>query len=237
MPALERRQEARVQGKVIVITGGFGVLGRAAAKVAGEAGVKPVLIDYAPAPNDASLASVTTLGGVDLTDPDAAVAAIKAARDAVGRIDALFNIAGGFSWIKVADSSLHLWEQMFAINAKTAVNTSKAALPYLLETNGAIVNVGANGALRAGAGFGPYAASKQAVHKLTEALAEELKGKVRVNAVLPSVLDTAQNRKDMPNADVGAWVQPEALARVMLFLASEAANEVTGALIPVTGRV
>lgn len=226
-----------MQGKVIAITGGFGGLGRAAGKVAIEAGAKPVLIDYAPASNDPSLVGATTLGGVDLTNPDAAVAAMKGARDAAGRIDALFNIAGGFAWSKVADSAPDLWERMFALNVKTAVNASKAALPYLIESKGAIVNVGANGAVRAGAGMGPYAASKQAVHKLTEALAEELKGQVRVNAVLPSVLDTAPNRKDMPNADFSAWVQPEALARVMLFLASSAANEITGALIPVTGRV
>lgn len=222
-----------MQGKVVVITGGFGALGRAAAKVAREMGATPVVIDYAPAPAEADLA----FGGVDLTKADAATAAINAAQQAAGRIDALLNIAGGFAWSAVADGSLDVWERMFAINTKTALNASKAALPFLIEAKGAIVNVGANGAVKAGAGFGPYAASKQGVHKLTEALAEELKGKVRVNAVLPSVLDTEANRKDMPKADFSTWVQPEELARVMLFLASDNAREVTGALIPVTGRV
>lgn len=226
-----------MQGKVVVITGGFGVLGRAAGQAAREAGATPVLIDYAPVPEDPDFRDMIALGGVDLTGADAAATAIAAARDAVGRIDALFNIAGGFAWSTVADSSLELWEKMFAINTKTALNTSRAALPHLIEAGGAIVNVGANGALRAGAGFGAYAASKQGVHKLTEALAEELKGKVRVNAVLPSVLDTAQNRKDMPNADFGAWVAPASLAKVMLFLASDEAKDVTGALVPVLGRV
>lgn len=224
-----------MHGKVVVITGGFGVLGRAAGQAAREAGAKPVLIDYAPVPED--LHNMIALGGVDLTNADAAAAAIAAARDVGGRIDALFNIAGGFAWSTVADSSLELWEKMFAINTKTALNASKAALPHLIETKGAIVNVGANGAVRAGAGFGAYAASKQGVHKLTEAMADELKGKVRVNAVLPSVLDTAQNRKDMPDADFGAWVAPASLAKVMLFLASDEARDITGALIPVTGRV
>ncbi|MFN3464550.1 MAG: SDR family NAD(P)-dependent oxidoreductase [Terricaulis sp.] len=224
-----------MHGKVVVITGGFGVLGRAAGQAAREAGAKPVLIDYAPVPED--LHNMIALGGVDLTKADAAAAAIAAARDVGGRIDALFNIAGGFAWSTVADSSLELWEKMFAINAKTALNASRAALPHLIETKGAIVNVGANGAVRAGAGFGAYAASKQGVHKLTEAMADELKGKVRVNAVLPSVLDTAQNRKDMPDADFGAWVAPASLAKVMLFLASDEARDITGALIPVTGRV
>ncbi len=224
-----------MHGKVVVITGGFGVLGRAAGQAAREAGAKPVLIDYAPVPED--LHNMIALGGVDLTNADAAAAAIAAARDVGGRIDALFNIAGGFAWSTVADSSLELWEKMFAINTKTALNASRAALPHLIETKGAIVNVGANGAVRAGAGFGAYAASKQGVHKLTEAMADELKGKVRVNAVLPSVLDTAQNRKDMPDANFRAWVAPASLAKVMLFLASDEARDITGALIPVTGRV
>lgn len=224
-----------MHGKVVVITGGFGVLGRAAGQAAREAGAKPVLIDYAPVPED--LHNMIALGGVDLTNADAAAAAIAAARDVGGRIDALFNIAGGFAWSTVADSSLELWEKMFAINTKTALNASRAALPHLIETKGAIVNVGANGAVRSGAGFGAYAASKQGVHKLTEAMADELKGKVRVNAVLPSVLDTAQNRKDMPDANFRAWVAPASLAKVMLFLASDEARDITGALIPVTGRV
>ena len=223
-----------MQGKVVVITGGFGGLGRAVGNVARDMGATTVLIDYAPAPAGSE---GIALGGVDLTNADAATAAIKAAHDAAGRIDALFNIAGGFAWSAVADSKLDTWEKMFAINTKTAVNASKAALPFLIQAKGAIVNVGANGALKAGAGFGPYAASKQGVHKLTEAMAEELKGKVRVNAVLPSTLDTPANRKDMPNADFGAWVKPEDLARVMLFLASDDARDVTGALIPVIGRV
>jgi NAD(P)-dependent dehydrogenase (short-subunit alcohol dehydrogenase family) len=226
-----------VQGKVVVITGGFGVLGRAAGKVAHEAGAKVVLVDYMPAPSTPLSEDVVTIGGVDLISAEAALAALRTPHQTHDLIDALLNIAGGFTWSRVAYAAIDQWEKMFAINTKTAVNASKAALPYLIETEGAIVNVGANGALKAGAGFGPYAASKQGVHKLTEALAEELKGKVRVNAVLPSVLDTKANRDDMPNADFSTWVQPEELARVMLFLASPQAREITGALIPVTGRV
>jgi NAD(P)-dependent dehydrogenase (short-subunit alcohol dehydrogenase family) len=226
-----------VQGKVVVITGGFGVLGRAAGKVAREAGAKPVLIDYAPAPDEKIIDGAIAFGGVDLTKAEAAAAAINAARDAAGAIDALLNIAGGFTWSTVDAADVGLWDAMYAINTKTAVNASRAALPHLIAAQGAIVNVGANGAVKAGEGFAPYAASKQGVHKLTEALSEELKGKVRVNAVLPSILDTVQNRKDMPNADFSAWVQPEALAKIMLFLASDDAREITGALIPVTGRV
>jgi NAD(P)-dependent dehydrogenase (short-subunit alcohol dehydrogenase family) len=126
---------------------------------------------------------------------------------------------------------------MHALNLRTTVNASRAALPHLIETNGAIVNVGAFGALKAGGGFGPYASSKAGVHKLTESLAEEMKGKVRVNAVLPSIIDTEQNRRDMPKANFAKWVRAEDLAKVMLFLASDDARAITGALVPVTGEV
>jgi len=110
-------------------------------------------------------------------------------------------------------------------------------LPALIESSGAIVNVGAVSALKAGAGMGAYAASKAGVHKLTESMAQELKGRVRVNAVLPSIIDTPANRKDMPDADFKTWVRADDLANVMLFLASDDARAVTGALLPVAGEV
>ena len=139
----------------------------------------------------------------------------------------------------VADSEPDLWTGLHRLNLITALNTSRAALPHLLATGaGRIINVGAGAALKADAGMGAYAASKAAVHRLTEALAAETKGKgVTVNAVLPSIIDTPTNRKDMPDADFSQWVAPAELAAVMLFLASPEASAVTGALVPVTGRV
>jgi NAD(P)-dependent dehydrogenase (short-subunit alcohol dehydrogenase family) len=181
---------------------------------------------------------VLELGGVDLTDPASATKAIDAVAAHFGRLDALLNIAGGFVW-QTTDDADPAWGKMFALNLTTALNASRAALPHLKRSDeGRIVNVGANGALKAAAGMGAYAASKSGVHRLTEGLAEELKsGPVTVNAVLPSILDTDQNRKDMPDADPAKWVQPSDLARVMLFLASPESRAITGALIPVTGRV
>lgn len=225
-----------MRGKVVVITGAFGALGRAVAARARADGARVVAIDHAPVPAEFA-GDPLAFGGVDLTKFDAAKAVIDAAREAAGGIDALLNIAGGFTYRTLDDGDASAWDLMYAINLKTAVNACKAALPHLAAANGAIVNVGANGALKAGAGFGPYAASKQGVHKLTESLAEEWKGRVRANAVLPSILDTAQNRKDMPQADHSAWVQPDDLAKVMLFLASDDARAITGALVPVTGKV
>lgn len=225
-----------MQGKTIVVTGAFGALGRAVASRARAMGAEVAMIDRAQAP-PACAGEPLALGGVDLTKPDEAQRAIERVFEATGRLDALLNIAGGFIWRTLAESDDAVWDTMYAINLKTAVNASRAALPALIASNGAIVNVGANGALRASAGFGAYAASKSGVHRLTESLAEELKGKVRVNAVLPSLLDTMQNRKDMPKADHSTWVQPDELAKVMLFLASDDASAITGALVPVTGRV
>ena len=222
--------------RVIAITGGHGVLGRAVVAAALADGLKVAVIDHAsgvPVP-----AGVLELGGVDLTDAAAAAKAVDAVASHFGRLDALLNIAGGFVW-QTTDDVDPAWGRMFALNLTTALNASRAALPHLKRSDeGRIVNVGANGALKSAAGMGAYAASKSGVHRLTESLAEELKAtSVTVNAVLPSILDTDQNRKDMPDADPANWVRPSDLARVMLFLASPESRAITGALIPVTGRV
>ena len=222
--------------RVIAITGGHGVLGRAVVEAALADGLRVAVIDHAAGQSVPD--GVLELGGVDLTDPASAARAIDAVAAHFGRLDALLNIAGGFVW-QTVDHAEPAWAKMFALNLTTALNASRAALPHLKRSDeGRIVNVGANGALKAAAGMGAYAASKAGVHRLTESLAEELKDtSVTVNAVLPSILDTGQNRKDMPDADPAKWVAPSDLARVMLFLASPDSRAVTGALIPVTGRV
>ncbi|MFT3727232.1 MAG: SDR family NAD(P)-dependent oxidoreductase [Terricaulis sp.] len=219
--------------KVIVVTGGFGALGRAVVARGRERGLRMAAVDIGAAADSA----VDAWGHVDLGDAAAAGAAMSDIRAKCGGLDGLLNIAGGFAWQTVQEGDPAIWDKMFALNVKTVLTASRAALPHLLESNGAIVNVGALGAVKAAAGMGAYAASKQGVMKLTESMAEELRGKVRVNAVLPSIIDTPVNRKDMPKADFASWVQPGELADVMLFLASESASAVTGALIPVVGRV
>jgi NAD(P)-dependent dehydrogenase (short-subunit alcohol dehydrogenase family) len=221
----------------------LGALGGVVAETAAKRGASVALLDHAPtvpAGFAERLGGKTLIiGGVDLTSLTAAETAMASIKTKFGRLDALLNIAGGFQWETIAGGKVDSWDRMYAMNLKTALNASKAALPYLLESGaGRIVNVGAGSALHAASGFGPYAASKSAVHRLTESLADELKLKgVTVNAVLPSTIDTAQNRRDMPNADFGRWVAPADLAAVILFLASDEAKAVTGALIPVSGRV
>ena len=226
-----------MDGKVIVVTGALGALGRVVAQAALARGARVAGVDHAQAQTPATPTRIE-LGGVDLSDAAQAKTAIDAVASHFGRLDALINIAGGFAFETVAEGDSKTWQRMYVLNVATALNASRAALSHLASAGaGRIVNIGAMGALQAGAGMGAYAASKAGVHRLTEALAAEWKGKITVNAVLPSIIDTAANRASMPTADFAKWVTPQELAEVILFLASDAASAVTGALIPVSGRV
>lgn len=232
-----------VNGKVVAITGGYGNLGVATAAWLAARGARVALIGHGAVPaKDAlapGIADVFGIGGVDLADATAARDALDAVNRQLGGIDALLNIAGAFRWETVADGDPATWDLMFALNVKTALNASRAALPHLLRGKaGRIVNIGAGAGLKAGLGMGAYAASKAGVARLTEALAEELKDKgVTVNAILPSVIDTPKNRKDMPDADFARWVRPDEIAALIGFLLSADARAITGASIPVNGRV
>ena len=226
-----------MDGKVVVITGASGALGKVVAEVALARGARIAGVDHA-ASQLAATEKRIELGGVDLSDATSAKKAIDAAAAHFGRLDALVNIAGGFAFETVADGDPRTWQRMYALNVLTALNASRSAIPHLVASGaGRIVNVGAMGALQAGPGMGAYAASKAGVHRLTEALAAEWKGRITVNAVLPSTIDTPANRASMPRADFAKWVAPQELAEVILFLVSEAASAVTGALLPVNGRV
>jgi NAD(P)-dependent dehydrogenase (short-subunit alcohol dehydrogenase family) len=226
-----------MEGKIIVVTGASGALGKVVVATALAKGARVAAIDHAASTMKATPERIE-LGGVDLTDASEAKKAIDAAVSHFGKLDVLVNIAGGFAFETTAEGDPKTWQRMYALNVLTALNASRSAIPHLSASGaGRIINVGAMGALQAGAGMGAYAASKAGVHRLTEALAAEWKGKITVNAVLPSTIDTAANRASMPNADFAKWVRPEELAEVILFLASDAASAVTGALLPVSGRV
>ncbi len=229
-----------LKGKRVAVTGGFGSLGIATVNALQAAGARVAAIDRADAPPaSTALGAAALFGGVDLADFGAAQSTLEKIARTFGGLDALVNIAGTFRWEKISDGSLDTWDFLYRVNLRTAVAASKAALPFLIESStGSIVNIGAMGAVKAGAGMGAYAASKGGVFKLTEALAEELKDKgVTVNALLPSIIDTAPNRADMPKADFDRWVKPGQLADVIVFLLSDQARAITGALIPVVGRV
>jgi NAD(P)-dependent dehydrogenase (short-subunit alcohol dehydrogenase family) len=226
--------------RVVVVTGGFGALGRGLAAVLVDAGARVALLDRAQpvdglAPGD----GVMLLGGVDLADAGAAAAAFAQVAQRWQRIDGLVNVAGGFAWETVADGSLATWDRLYAMNLRSAVAASQAVLPHLgSDGRGRIVNVGALAALKAASGMGAYAASKAGVMRFTEALAEELKDRgITVNAVMPSIIDTPANRADMPTAAFDRWVTPAALGRVICFLLSDDAAAITGACLPVAGRL
>jgi NAD(P)-dependent dehydrogenase (short-subunit alcohol dehydrogenase family) len=228
-----------LSGRKIVITGAFGALGAKVSVAVRAAGATVTCIGFSkPDKAPASLQGCVLLGGVDLGLPDAASAALKAAARQMGGLDGLVNIAGGFRWEKVEGGAIATWDQLYNVNLRTAVNAVQAALPLLGREHGRIVNIGATGSIKASTGMGAYAASKAGVAKLTEALADELKDKgVCVNAVLPSIIDTPANRAEMPNADHARWVKPEQIADLVVFLLSDHASAITGALIPIVGRV
>jgi NAD(P)-dependent dehydrogenase (short-subunit alcohol dehydrogenase family) len=228
---------------IVVITGAFGALGRAVAQAFAMRGAQLALLDVAPQPptvvRELLGRAPLVFGGVDLTDPEATRRVMAATSMRFGGIDVLVNIAGGFQWEKLENGDLETWDQLYAMNLRTAVVCCKTALPAMLERGkGRIINIGAGAAAgRAAAGMGAYAASKAGVQRLTESLSEEVKDRgITVNAILPGTIDTPRNRADMPDADFGRWVAPDDIAEVILFLASDAARAVTGAAIPVFGR-
>jgi NAD(P)-dependent dehydrogenase (short-subunit alcohol dehydrogenase family) len=219
----------------VIVTGGFGVLGHAVAQAFAVRGDKVARVDYANQPH-AALAGVLDIGGVDLTDAASTQAAIAQVVAAHGGIDVLVNVAGGFAWETLESGSLSTFAKMHAMNLITAATITQLALPDLKKSPaGRIINIGAGSAVKAATGMGAYAASKSGVHRLTEALADELTGtSVTVNAILPSIIDTPTNRADMPESDFSTWVSPQAAADVIVLLASAEAGAINGALIPVS---
>ena len=229
-----------LKNKRVAITGAFGTLGTAVVGRALAEGALVAALDHAAAPKSPSeFGDAVLIGGVDLADAQGAKSALAQAAEALGGLDALVNIAGGFAWEKIEGSSLDTWDRMFRMNLLTAVAASQAALPWVLKSpSGRIVNIGAAGAIKAELGKGAYAASKSGVMRFTEALAEELKERgITVNALLPSIIDTPPNRADMPDADFTRWVRPEQIGDAIAFLLSARAQAITGALIPIVGRV
>jgi NAD(P)-dependent dehydrogenase (short-subunit alcohol dehydrogenase family) len=229
------------KGQTVMITGAAGNLGQAVSAAFAAAGANLVLLDL----NGDALKTVATAGAgdalcrrVDLADPASIAAAVDAAIARFGRIDALCNLAGGFHMgEKVHELPADKWNFMMELNAGSVLRMSQAVVPHMLKAGGGrIVNIGAFSALSGKAEMGAYVASKSAVIRLTESMAAELRPRnINVNCVLPSVIDTPQNRAAMPKADPKKWVAPEALADVLLFLCSPAARAIHGAAIPVVG--
>jgi NAD(P)-dependent dehydrogenase (short-subunit alcohol dehydrogenase family) len=236
---------ADLSGRVAIITGAAGNLGQALSHAFMGAGARLVLVDRAGNEHFSTLyphlegsADAHFAGAVDLGDSVAVEAMVAEAIGRFGHVDILINAAGGYRGDKPThEAPLDDWEVMFNMNLRTALVTSRALSPHMIERGrGKIVNVAARAALQGGARIAAYSASKAAVIRLTESMSAELKTSgINVNCVLPSTIDTPPNRQAMPRADTRKWVSPEALAEVILFLASDAARAIHGAAIPVYG--
>jgi NAD(P)-dependent dehydrogenase (short-subunit alcohol dehydrogenase family) len=230
--------------RVVIVTGAAGNLGSAVARAFQAAGAKLVLVDRAADrlprlfPELADSPDHFLATEVDLTDADAVAGMAEEAVSRLGRIDVLVNAAGGYrGGTAVHETPLQTWDLLLNLNARSVFIASSAVVPAMLERgSGKIVSVAARAALKGGRTLGPYSASKSAVVRLTESMSAELKKSgINVNCVLPGTIDTPQNRASMPKADTSRWVAPEALADVILFLASDTARAVHGAAVPVYG--
>ena len=218
--------------RVVLITGAAGALGSACADYFADQGARLALLD------------IVTIDGphfsrtCDLNDTDACRAVAEEIEREVGPIHVVCNIAGGFAMGEaVHETKAETWDFLMGLNAHSVLNMARAVIPHMLKRGaGKVVNIGAGAGQHGVAQLGAYSASKSVVIRLTESMAGELKTSgINVNCILPSVIDTPANRKSMPDADFATWVRPEAMAEVIGFLASPAADPIHGAALPVTG--
>jgi NAD(P)-dependent dehydrogenase (short-subunit alcohol dehydrogenase family) len=235
-----------MKDKVIVITGAVGNLGLATAHAFQSAGARTVLVDRSQDrlskafPEFSNSPDHLLAGGVDLSDAASLGRLIEAALVRFGRIDALVNTVGAWRGGKpVHETDPADWDFLLNVNLRTTLFCCRAVIPQMLrQGNGKIINVASRDGLAGSAGYAAYSVSKSAVLRLTESLADELKAaNINVNCIMPSTIDTPQNRAAQPDADFTKWVEPSAIADVILFLASDASRAINGAALPVYGKV
>jgi NAD(P)-dependent dehydrogenase (short-subunit alcohol dehydrogenase family) len=226
--------------QIVIITGAGGNVGSAATRLLAARGATVVAVDRTARTLVGALPGGPHLAesGVDLSDAGECHALAERVLAATGRIDGLVHTVGTFRAAPLVDTDDGLWDLMMTVNLKTTLNMARAVVPAMRKAGrGAIVSIAAGAALKAPSGLSAYAASKSAVIRLTESLADELKADgIRINTVLPSTIDTPQNRAAMPDADPAKWVTPDQVAEVLAFLVSPQASGVTGAAVPITGR-
>ncbi len=229
-----------LEGRVAILTGGTGALGRAVVRHFARAGARihvPWIVESEVETFRSELgdlASAAILHRADLANPADVESLVHACVEREGRLDVLANLAGGFVYAPIEETSPETWQRMMEMNATTCFLCCRAAVPAMRrQRKGRIINVSARPAVLLGAaGMSAYAASKAAVLKLSQSLAEELAPDgIAVNALVPSIIDTPANRAAMPDADHSRWLPPDEIARVIAFLASDDARLVTGAAI------
>jgi len=231
--------------QVVIITGAVGNLGAATARAFQMAGDKTVLVDRSQEKLRDAFSSIANspdhllAGGVDLSEPDSLGKLVADALSRFGRIDALVHTVGAWRGGKpVHEDDLANWDFLFNVNLRTTLLCCRAVIPQMLkEGRGKIITIASRDGFKGSAGYAAYSASKSAVLRLAESMADELKASnINVNCILPSTIDTPQNRAAQPGADLTKWVEPAAIADVIRFLASDASRAINGAAIPVFGK-
>ena len=232
-------------GQVVVVTGAAGNLGRAVTRAFHGAGATMVCFDRSGGKLPAIFPELMAAGehflpasSVDVTAPESVATAVEATLERLGRIDGLMHTVGGYrTGHPIHETPIEDWDLMLNLNARSVFVTSRAVIPHMLERGaGTIINVASRAALAGESEAGPYSAAKSATIRLTEAIAAEVRhAGVRVNCVIPGTIDTPENRAAEPGEDYSAWVPPEQIADVFVFLASDAARAISGASIPVYG--
>ena len=233
---------AKFLGQGILVTGGTGALGSAVARAFLQQGANVAVTYRAQREYDALQSLLASeraqLHGyqADVTNEAEMQRVVAAVAAEFKRVDGLVNAAGGYSGgTKLWEMESAVLDHMLNLNLRSAFVSARSVLPiFMSQGSGCIVNVAARSALDPPGGAGAYAASKAAALALMHSLAMDLKGTgIRVNSVLPNIIDTAANRRDMPRANFASWTKPEAIARVILFLCTPDAQAINGAAIPV----
>jgi NAD(P)-dependent dehydrogenase (short-subunit alcohol dehydrogenase family) len=222
----------KLDGKVVLIAGGSGALGQTVVPAFAQAGARVVTVDRNPPSAQVEGQVAMT---ADVTDEAAVRRLAGEVIQKAGRIDVLINLVGGFAMGRVEETDASLWQRMLAMNLTPAFLLSKTMLPHMLERRtGRIVHVAARAAVEPFPGAAAYIVAKSALVALIRALSLEIAGSgVTVNGVLPTTIDTPANRKSMPDADTSKWVKPESIAQLLIFLASQEAGQLNGAVIPI----
>lgn len=237
--------DQRFSGKLALVSGGAGGLGRAVTLSFLAAGAHVAVPYFDQKEFDdlkaAAAAHAARLEGqnIDVTDEAAVRMFVNGVLAKHGRLDVLVNTVGGYAGgLKLWEMDAKVFDRMLQLNLRSGFALSRAVVPAMLKQgHGAIVNVAAKAAVDHAAGASAYASSKAAAVALIDSLAADLKGTgVRVNSILPSIIDTKANREAMPDADFTKWPRPEEIARVILFLCSDEAAVVHGAALPVYGN-
>jgi NAD(P)-dependent dehydrogenase (short-subunit alcohol dehydrogenase family) len=222
----------KLDGKVVLIAGGSGALGRSVVPAFTAGGARVFTADRNPA---SGRADNHVAMKADVTDETECRSLVDEVIRKEGRVDALVNLVGGFAMGRAVETDVSLWHRMLTMNLTAAFFLSKAVLPHMVERgSGRLVHVAARAAVEPIPGAAAYVVSKAGLAAFIRALAAELAGSgVTVNGVLPTTIDTPANRTSMPDADPSKWVKPESIAQLIGFLASDDAGQINGALIPV----